>query len=422
MKDDSTFRVKGRYINIAFLGNQISWGGGAKSLLLLIKSLRDYDLNMFVFVTNISSASMKSELERYVNSVQLIKVPEVVGAQNETLEENAEIVLEENFDLNAIELFANELLNLKIDILHINNSVFSPVYKIIKTKTSVKIVTHVREWIHWNGIHDKQKYMIQNILQYSDSIICISDNEAEVFINHANLHVIPNPFDFMELKNTNLNKDYVKESNGIAQDCIVVGMMSSFMENKGILDFLKVLDFLKKTYKDIPRLKFIFLGQNLPSRYTRFKALIKSLTGKRSFLIKVYKYVKTNHLIDDVLFLSKRGNVLEYIDCFDIAVRPSYSGDPWGRDIIEYMALRKPVIATGTSDFFIKSGQTGFLVPVHDYQKIADIIYRLSKDEKERNTIGEAAGIMIYEKCNMGCFSNQILNVYNTLLTKSEQT
>lgn len=405
-----------RSANIAFLGNQIAWGGGAKSLLLLIKSLSGFDLNLYLFVTNISSDSMKEEFERYVNFVELVKIPEIIGAQNESLEENTAHLTEENLDFHSIELFAEELVSLKIDILHINNSVFSPVYKTIKALTRVKIITHIREWIHWNGIHDKQKYMIQNIKNYSDAIICISNTEAEVFTDHPHLYIIPNPFDFQELEFINPDNDFVKKLYGIDTDSIIVGMMSSFMENKGVLDFLRTLNYLKKSYTDIPNLKFIFLGQSLPSRYTKLKARIKSFFGKPSFLLKVYEFIRENNLLDSVIFFSKRGKILEIINCFDIAVRPSYSGDPWGRDIIEYMALKKPIIATGTSNFFIEPNRTGFLIPAHDYKKMAEKIYWLLKNEKERMNMGEFAGTKIYEQCNLDIFRTHLLNVYNSVI------
>jgi glycosyltransferase involved in cell wall biosynthesis len=403
-------------VNIAFLGNQIAWGGGAKSLLLLIRSLYGHDFNIFLFVTDISSKSMKTEFEKYVTSVKMIKLPEIVGAQNESLEENHARVFEEQFDFKSIELFALELNRLKIDILHINNSVFSPVYHIIKSYTKVKIVTHIREWLHWNGIHDKQKYMIQNINNYSDAIICISNTEAEVFKDHPCLYIVPNAFDFEELKSINLKEDSAKRFYGIDPDSLAVGMMSSFMENKGVLDFLKALDYLKESYFDVPNIKFIFLGQSLPNNYVRLKALIKSSFGNHSFLLEVYKFIKEHNLLDDVIFFSNRANVLGIINCFDIAVRPSYSGDPWGRDIIEYMALSKPIIATGKSDFFIKPDKTGFLIPIHDYKKMAEKIYWLLKNEKERINMGAFARTEIYRKCNLDVFRTQLLNVYNSVI------
>ena len=40
-------------INIAFIGNQIAFGGGATSFYLLVKSLKDRPINKYVFVNSI---------------------------------------------------------------------------------------------------------------------------------------------------------------------------------------------------------------------------------------------------------------------------------------------------------------------------------------------------------------------------------
>jgi glycosyltransferase involved in cell wall biosynthesis len=145
------------------------------------------------------------------------------------------------------------------------------------------------------------------------------------------------------------------------------------------------------------------------------------LFGKDNLLLDVYNFIQNNNIFNDVIFLSNRGAILDIINCFDIAVRPSFSGDPWGRDIIEYMALSKPIIATGTSDFFIKPDISGFLVPIHDYKKIAEKIFWLMKNERERNIMGEAAFNTINDRCNMNVFQQKILNIYSSIINLNEQ-
>lgn len=405
-------------LNIAFLGNQIAWGGGAKSLLLLIKALSSHNLNLFLYVTNISSDSMKLEFEKYVKFVKKIDIPELVSAQNESILENTSSFSEEEFCVEKIKSFAFDLIDNNIDILHINNSVFSPIYKTIKDTSKIKIVTHVREWVDWNGIHDKQKYIIKNIINYSDSIICISNIEGRMFQNYSNLNIIPNPFDFDEIIGINNDQKFIRKKYGINQNAFIIGMMSSFMEEKGILDFLKVLNYLKRTDNQVFNITFIFIGQALPDFKRLLRILLKWLFGKPNLMLKVYKYLIINKLTQNILFFSKRKDILEIVNCFDIAIRPSYSGDPWGRDIIEYMALRKPIIATGDSEFYIKPNINGFLVPVHDVERIAKHILWLKSNDKERFEMGESAFHTIFEMCNINDFGTKILKIYHKLVSE----
>jgi glycosyltransferase involved in cell wall biosynthesis len=408
--------MKNQQLRIAFLGNQIAWGGAAKSLLLLIKSLTNQNDKLYLFVTHCSSQEMKKEFEQYVEFVKLVNLPEITSAQTQSLRDNKQNINEKKLDLTQIELFAEELNHLGIDILHINNSVFSAVYKTVRSRTNIKIVSHIREWIDWNGIHQKQKFIIDSIKNNSDAIICISNTEAQVFKQHPNLYIIPNPFDFQGLEYIDKNLKSIKSRLGIAENIFLVGMVGSFQRNKGALDFLKALAYLKKNKNNTEDLKFIVLGGEIDIKPNAFKQFLRKILGRNTFHYEVYKFLKKENLFNEVIFLSNRINVLEIANCFDVAIRPSYSGDPWGRDIIEYMALRKPIVATGSSDFFIKNGETGFLVPPGDYIGLAEKIFWLYKNKKERTEIGQKAFDRIFTKSNMEVFRSNILQVYNAVI------
>jgi len=79
------------------------------------------------------------------------------------------------------------------------------------------------------------------------------------------------------------------------------------------------------------------------------------------------------------------------------------------------MALRKPVVATGASDYLIKNRETGIIVTPRNYIQLAESIYWLYKNKDARFQMGERAYDQIYAKCNMNEFRQNILQVYNTL-------
>lgn len=404
-------------LRIAFLSNQISWGGAPMSLLLLIKAISKQNYKLYLFVTHCASDEMRNEFGKYVEFVKLIHLPEITSAQTQSVKHNKQKIDVNKFNLPSIEQFAAELNLLDIDILHINNSVFSPIYETIRIRTRVKIISHIREWIDWNGIHQKQFFLINSIKDNSDAIICISKTESEVFIGHPKVIIIPNPFDFQGYKLDINDRNLVKHNLGIDHNYFLVGMIGRSSKSKGTLDFLKALAYLKKRYKDeVLNIKFIILGEANPALSNIFIFLVRKMFGKTTYSNTVYKLLKKEDLFNDVVFLSKREGALEIINTFDIAVRPSYSGDPWGRDIIEYMAFKKPVVATGSSEFFIKNGETGFLVPPRDYTQLAEKIYWLFKNKNAGKAIGQRAFIHIFSLCNMDIFRSKILQVYNDLM------
>jgi len=119
--------------------------------------------------------------------------------------------------------------------------------------------------------------------------------------------------------------------------------------------------------------------------------------------------------MNEGVFLGNRINVEEIINCFDIAVSPTLSGDPWSRMIIEFMALKKPIVATGTSEYFVKNGVSGFLVKPGDYRDLAEKIYALYVNKEKRQEMGQKAYNYIYSKSNLDSYRLNMLNVYQSL-------
>ena len=140
--------MKNKIIRVAFLANDIAAGGAAKSLLLLLKSIQNYNIEVFLYVTRCSNEEMKDDMLSYCKHFEIIKIVEIKPF--EFLLKKISFLKYYFYSLKAkhnIKRFAKEL-NLKhIDILHLNSTVFSLVPKIIKRNCNIKIVTYLREVI-----------------------------------------------------------------------------------------------------------------------------------------------------------------------------------------------------------------------------------------------------------------------------------
>jgi len=91
------------------------------------------------------------------------------------------------------------------------------------------------------------------------------------------------------------------------------------------------------------------------------------------------------HILEDY------GNVPALIAALDVLVLPS-AYEPFGRTLIEAMALARPVIATDTGGppEVVVSGQTGLVVPTADVAALAAAMERLGGDAELRRRMGEA--------------------------------
>jgi glycosyltransferase involved in cell wall biosynthesis len=258
-----------------------------------------------------------------------------------------------------------------------------------------------------NGINHKvDKYIIDKFIQYADAIIAISDNEIKHFDLSNKIHIIPNPHDFTA---TNSFRTTKKDNNRK----IVIGMCAAFLEIKGHLDFLNAAKIVNNELeKSEFEIEFRIIGY--PQGHFSFKEIAKKILryGYKSHFDRKIKQLKLTNLI----IIPYAFDIYKELEVFDIYVRPDVTGNPWGRDVIEAMAMKKPVIATGTSEFYVKNNETGYLVPINQPNKMADKILSLIRNPALREIMGNRGYESIKNKCDLDIYGNEIMNIYNQLL------
>lgn len=398
--------------NIGFLGNQIAPGGGSASLLLMIQSLPKDKYNIFLLSSDCANSMVKKEFMKYSESVVVDKrIKQFVSCAGHppTFYEYFKANLSKNEQISIIVDFIRKN---KIDILHINNAVFSHLYEQIKKRTTVIIVTHLREQVHLFNKDYLEKKIINNIEEFSDRIIAISEKEAAPFKTVSKIDIIANPFDFDSL--LSINDSGFRRENNIDNNTILIGMMGRFARDKGHLLFLQSAKYFYDNYRDDVNVKFAIIGVNPPK--PKWKLIIKKLLFKKDFRTEVISYIKQNGLRDNVILHPYVKNVYSILRELNIYVRPSLFSDPWGRDIIEAMALKKCVIATGDYEFFIKNNHSGFLVKEISPKAIGEKMLSIALDKEKLKDIGEIAFAGIKNKTDIHKYGSKIDNIYQMLI------
>jgi glycosyltransferase involved in cell wall biosynthesis len=192
--------------------------------------------------------------------------------------------------------------------------------------------------------------------------------------------------------------------------------MGQFHKLKGHLDFLKALKLLLDHGLADKKLKFLIIGIDPPKKH--WKLFVKKLLLMKDYRQEVEQYILVNNLQQHVRLIPTSYHVLNIVEAVDIFVRPSLSGDPWGRDIIEAMAFSKPVVATGTSQFYVKEGNTGYLVPSGNSNDLAIKISSLINDEEKRKEFGSNGYKIVQHMCNTTRFSQALITIYESLKKK----
>jgi len=101
------------------------------------------------------------------------------------------------------------------------------------------------------------------------------------------------------------------------------------------------------------------------------------------------EYVQELNIKDRVIFTGNRGDLPVLLKSFEILVHPA-DKEPFGRVIMEAMALGVPVVATnsGGPGEIMEEGVSGFLVEVGDKKNIVEKVSLLLKDDLRRKGMG----------------------------------
>lgn len=380
---------------VLFIQHGLGFGGATKSLLLLQKQLYK-EFKLFTISQPVSKKTRKiiEVFEQYSEFTEL-EFPSILSYVAGTIQD-AQFNITKDFHPKEIINFINDK---KIDIIHINSSLFSHLLKPIKENTKAKIIVHLREMIP-NNKSDINIFIISNNVKYADKIIAISDNEIQYYPKSDKIEIIPNPHEF------NITDSLIIEKQN---DDIIVGMCANFMEYKGQLEFLEMAKIVEENCENID-LIFKIIGYPKNTLKEIVKGIIKP-GFKKKFDEKARKLKLRNLHIIKFTF-----NIYEEISSWDIVVRPDYTGQPWGRDIIEAMAMKKPIVATGDSEYFVENGKTGFLVPPRNPQAMAEKVIELIENVEMRKEFGERGYQKIKMMCNIDKFGKTIEEIYNTII------
>lgn len=395
-------------IRLGILAHGLNFGGAGTSLYLLIKSIYRKNIQIYLYVPQIQSNEILNLVEGMGVTVRYVELKQLRNCQTDK-SSMFDIIKALLYPSNK---FIEDIKADRINVLHINTSVYSHVLATIKKSLRIKIITHVRELIPNYGLGLLRNYVINNIRKYSDVIVAISNNEATAFQGHPRLCCMANPYDFDGIKNLHTEAVSNSKTNGL----ITVGMMGQFSRSKGHLEFLEMVKYITDKNKNYA---FKILGvKDLDE--SRFYKPIRFLLNKKRLDQQVYEFIEINKLHDYVKLVPWKNNVNNEILDIDIMVRPSLSMDPWGRDVIESMALSKPIVAYGTSEFFIKNNKTGILVKKLDYRDLAEAVMDLGANRDLMQRMGANGREVIESMCNIDKYGQALFNIYNSLLRNNE--
>jgi len=193
----------------------------------------------------------------------------------------------------------------------------------------------------------------------------------------------------------------LRDELDIPADAPVVGILGRLVEWKGHSLYLQAMTQVKQI---IPNVHGLIVGG-------------PEVTNPR--LGEELKAQATSLGIDQqVRFAGHRTDIAQVLASMDVLAHTSTAPEPFGRVLIEAMAMGLPVVASdaGGVPEIVIPGETGFLVPLGDAQGTASAILDLLKNPDHARKMGASGRRRVESHFTMQHHVNQITAIYRELL------
>jgi glycosyltransferase involved in cell wall biosynthesis len=198
----------------------------------------------------------------------------------------------------------------------------------------------------------------------------------------ASVEVVYNSVDLERFDPARIDRAQARERLGaVGERRVLMAVVAQLSPWKGQDTAIEALKLLREQGLDA---HLLLIGSaRFVARATRF--------DNEAYLARLRELVASSGLRDHVSWLGERDDVPELIRALDVLLLPSWE-EPFGRAIIEAMALGVPVLATsvGGPAEIIEDGRQGYLLPPREPIAWADAIRRLAENPGRAREMGSA--------------------------------
>jgi glycosyltransferase involved in cell wall biosynthesis len=286
-------------------------------------------------------------------------------------------------------------------LVHLNNSVTSNHdWMLAAMLAGVPCISHER------GLNDHYSATARWCAPRLARIICISqavfDKLVERGVARDNLVMIHNGLD-PERVVPGRSAEEVRRSFGIGENRRIIGMLGNIRAWKGQDVLVRALPAIVAR---VPNLTCLFVGEATPR--------------DRDYESSLRQFIVDNGLESNVVFTGFCQNVADALNVMELAVHASVLPEPFGRVLLEAMALRKPVVGSrsGAVTEIVKEGETGLtFAPGHSAELAAHVIDLLEHPERA-TAFGEAGYRRLVDHFHIAANVTKTMTVYSEILQR----
>jgi glycosyltransferase involved in cell wall biosynthesis len=267
-------------------------------------------------------------------------------------------------------------------------------------------VVHVRDRLPAGAV---SRLTLRLLTEGAAAIVSNSRYTADGFDTagvHADVRVVHNPVDVDRFDPRRISIEEARARLGLASDTPVLGVLAQITPWKAQDDAIRITAKLRRDHPDI---RLLIVGSaKFVSKATRF--------DNPRYLRQLEELTRSLGVTDNVMFLGEREDVPEVLRALDLVLVPSWE-EPFGRAIIEAMAVCVPVLATsvGGPPEIISDGEEGLLLPPRQPDIWAQAAHRLLEDPELRAEMGRKGRELAASTFRLERHIDEVLEVYRDL-------
>jgi len=359
--------------SILFIDTGITgYGGSFRSLFYTVNSIKNQFKHIYVVYLNASDILEQLNGE----NITLIKIDDPVYCKNRKLVIRMALklkrmigkifpcfkpLLEFSVHRNTLKSIEREINFADVDIIHFNIDPFRDFfgYKLC-LKYNIPAIFHLRVF----HLEENTKSKVKLLNNLRNNYIAISDSIMASWIDQGldrkHITVIPN---FIKKDNIADTHKIIPENN----NAVKILFLGRIEQDKGLL-------FLLNTFSLLPDIFELYI------------------VGDGSYMDVIRQRIKELKLVNSVHLEGYKKNTVEYLEKSDILIVPSEK-EPFGRVVLEGMLNKIPVIASRVGGMveIIENEVDGYLVDYNDAEALSEKIQFVTRSNKVRNLIIEAA-------------------------------
>lgn len=296
-----------------------------------------------------------------------------------------------------------KIFELKPDLIHLNNGVRSDTPGILAARRCrVDAVCHVRTFSKLTQINVFAASAIRKF-------VCISNAVRNTVVDYGiaedQCTVVANAVDTAQFKPSVKSSSEVREELGFSTSQAVFTLPGRLVAWKGHRYFVEAVAEARKSNDSIVGLIVGDAEEN---------------TEGRQFLESLHSLVNSLGLQRSIVFAGHRIDIPDIMKASDVVVCASAEPEPFGRVIIESMAVGTPVIATdaGGARDIIQDDTNGLLVPIKDSHAMARAMVRLSSDSELLAELVRAAANDVKELYAVDTHVEKICQIYESIAVR----